>query len=118
MLHLPHFPSIAVATSPLRRALACTAMLASVVALAPTAQPARADDDAEREQLARISNELVQLQAMVADAGRRVPSTQRVRFRYDWLQRDLELMRQGIDDHIDAPRQPRPVPPLRGDYRQ
>lgn len=89
-----------------------------VLALAPAAQPARADDDAEREQLARISHELLQLQAMVADAGRRMPGTQRVRFRYDWLQRDLELVRQGIDDHIDAPRQPRPVPALRGDYRQ
>jgi RAQPRD family integrative conjugative element protein len=99
-----------------RPALASAALL--VLALAPAAQSARADDDAEREQLARISHELLQLQAMVTDAGRRVPATQRVRFRYDWLQRDLELVRQGIDDHIDAPRQPRPVPALRGDYRQ
>lgn len=101
-----------------RPGLASAAALALALVLGPAAQPARADDDAEREQLARISHELLQLQAMVADAGRRLPGTQRVRFRYDWLQRDLELVRQGIDDHIDAPRQPRPVPALRGDYRQ
>jgi RAQPRD family integrative conjugative element protein len=41
-----------------------------------------------------------------------------VRFRYEWLKRDLQMMRQGIEQHLDAPRQPRPVPPLRGDYRQ
>jgi len=105
-------------TGALRSGLASAAALAMVLAMGPAAQPARADDDGEREQLARISHELVQLQVMVADAGRRVPGTQRVRFRYDWLQRDLELVRQGIDDHLDAPRQPRPVPALRGDYRQ
>jgi RAQPRD family integrative conjugative element protein len=41
----------------------------------------------------------------------------RVRFRFDWLGRDLALVRRGIEDHADAPRQPRPVPALRGDYR-
>jgi RAQPRD family integrative conjugative element protein len=79
---------------------------------------ARADDDAEREQLARIEYELERLQAMVGEASKHAPSGQRVKFRYDWLQRDLALVRQGIDEHLDAPRQPRPVPPLRGDYRQ
>ncbi len=118
MSHPARVPATAPAPGPVSRpALACTA-LAVVIASASAALPARADDDSEREQLARISHELVQLQAMVADAGRRVPATQRVRFRYEWLQRDLEMVRQGIDEHIDAPRQPRPVPPLRGDYRQ
>ena len=42
----------------------------------------------------------------------------RVQFRYDWLDQDLELMRRAVADHLDAPRQPRPVPPLKGDYRR
>jgi RAQPRD family integrative conjugative element protein len=88
---------------------------ASVLCAVPLA---RADEDSEREQLARIEYELEGLQAMVGDAGKRAPSGQRVKFRYDWLQRDLALVRQGIEEHLDAPRQPRPVPPLRGDYRQ
>lgn len=79
---------------------------------------ALADDEQEREQLARISNELARVQAMVSDAAQAAPTGQRVKFRYDWLQRDLEMMRQAIDQHVDAPRQPRQVAPLRGDYRQ
>ena len=88
------------------------------VALALGCASARAADDAEREDLARIDYELERVQAMVAQAKLRAPTGQRVRFQYDWLQRDLSLVRQGIDDHLEAPRQPRPVPPLRGDYRQ
>ena len=43
----------------------------------------------------------------------------RVRFRYDWLRQDLERVRLGIQEHINAPRaQPRSFPPLRGDYRR
>lgn len=81
-------------------------------------RPANADEDSEREQLARISYELQRLQAMVDEAGRRAPSGQRVSFRYEWLKRDLALVQRGVDDHLDAPRQPRAIPPLRGEYRQ
>jgi len=98
-----------------RHSLFLVLLSASVLCVAPVA---RADEDAEREQLARIEFELERLQAMVSDAGKRAPTGQRVKFRYDWLQRDLALVRQGIEEHLDAPRQPRPVPPLRGDYRQ
>ena len=95
-------------------------LLVAAIALLLGAVPARAasEVDAEREQLARIDYELERLQVMIAEAGKRAPSGQRVRFRYDWLQRDLGLVRQGIDDHLEAPRQPRAVLPLRGDYRQ
>ena len=72
----------------------------------------------ERERLARIAAEIEQVQVMVGQAEQSSPTGQRVKFRYDWLQRDLEMLRQGITTHIDAPRQPRPVAPLRGDYRQ
>ena len=52
----------------------------------------------------------------VRDMG--VPDA-RIRFEHDWLRRDLDLMKDGIQSHIDAPRaQPRSFPPLRGDYRR
>ena len=42
-----------------------------------------------------------------------------MRFRYDWLRQDLQRLRLGIQEHINAPRaQPRSFPPLRGDYRR
>jgi RAQPRD family integrative conjugative element protein len=78
---------------------------------------ARADEDAQREALARIAYELTRLEQLVAEAQRQQEANTRVRFRFDWLGRDLALVRRGIEDHADAPRQPRPVPPLRGDYR-
>ena len=92
------------------------ALLASAAATAATAVHA-GDDDTEREMLARIAHELQLVQAMVTDAARSAPPTGRVKFRYDWLERDLQLLREGVMQHVDAPRQPRPVPPLRGDYR-
>jgi RAQPRD family integrative conjugative element protein len=83
-----------------------------------TTQQAKADQDSEREELSRISYELQRLHSSVANASKQAPTGQRVRFRYDWLLRDLDLMRRGVDEHLDAPQQPRSVPPLKGDYRQ
>ena len=82
------------------------------------AASARADADSERESLARIAQELRRLQDQVADASRHADTSARVKFRYDWLEKDLELVLRGVTDHLDAPRQPRPVPPLTGDYRR
>ena len=78
---------------------------------------AHADEDVQREALARIAHELTRLEQLAADAQRQQDVNGRVRFRFDWLGRDLALVRRGIEDHADAPRQPRPVPVLRGDYR-
>lgn len=94
------------------------AMLIACAAVTPAAQAASGDADTERENLARISSELERVQVMVKEAADRAPSGQRVKFRYDWLLQDLQMLREGVNDHVDAPRQPRPVPPLRGDYRQ
>jgi RAQPRD family integrative conjugative element protein len=79
---------------------------------------AHADADGERESLARIAQELRRLQVQVAEASRHADTSARVRFRYDWLEKDLDLVLRGVTDHLDAPRQPRPVPPLAGDYRR
>lgn len=93
--------------------------LALIAAASLAAGAAQAgDDDAEREQLARIDDEIARVQSMVSAAAQNAPTGQRVKFRYDWLQSDLQLVREGIRQHADAPRQPRPAPPLRGDYRQ
>ena len=90
-------------------AAACAGMLVTV--------NAHADEDAQREALAHIAYELGRLEQLAAQAQRQHDVNARVRFRFDWLGRDLALVRRGIEDHADAPRQPRPVPVLRGDYR-
>lgn len=79
---------------------------------------AHADDDVEREALARIVHELEVLQTLIDRAELVADPDARVHFRYDWLREDLERVRKGIQEHIDAPRnEPRAVEPLRGDYR-
>lgn len=74
--------------------------------------------DFERESLARIAHELVALKAQVDDAARAAPTMARVQFRYDWLGSDLDLIERAIREHLDAPRQPRAIVPLKGDYRR
>lgn len=85
---------------------------------APAQQQFSVADDAELESLSRIEHELAIVQSMVEDASKQILPAQSVKFRYTWLIRDLKLMRDGIASHFDAERQPRPVPVLRGDYRQ
>ncbi len=101
-----------------RRSRSALGVAYCVLALSACGAAMAADEDVERESLARIANEIAHFKGLVAAAASKQPTGQRVRFRYDWLQRDLQLIEDGIAQHIDAPRQPRPVPPLRGDYRQ
>lgn len=69
--------------------------------------------------LARLIHEIEVLEPLIATAKSQASPDARIRFRYDWLRQDLERIRSGIQEHIDAPRnEPRKVPPLRGDYRQ
>ena len=80
---------------------------------------ANADADAEREMLARIVHELEILEPLIVEAEAAADPDARIRFRYDWLKKDLDKIRQGIEQHIDAPRaEPRAAAPLRGDYRR
>lgn len=80
---------------------------------------ALADADAEREALARIIHELELLEPLLAEAKIAADPDVRIHFHYEWLRKDLERVRQGIQEHIDAPRaEPRTVVPLRGDYRR
>ena len=96
-----------------------TIILLHVFLLGLTSSLAHADADAERESLARVIHELEALQPLLSAAEVAADPDARVRFRYDWLKKDLERIRQGIQEHIDAPRSdPRAVAPLRGDYRR
>jgi len=96
-----------------------TITLLHILLLGLASPLAYADTDAERESLARIVHELEVLQPFLVEAEATADPDARVRFRYDWLKKDLERIRQGIQEHIDAPRSdPRAVAPLRGDYRR
>ena len=90
-----------------------------VTGLVVGSSQAFADPDAEREALARLIHEIGALAPLIETAESQASPDARIRFRYDWLRQDLERIRAGIQEHIDAPRaEPRSFPPLRGDYRQ
>ncbi len=92
---------------------------ATLLALAITAPASLADVDAERALLARLLHEIALLEPLIARSEAEAAPDARIHFQYDWLRQDLERVRAGIQAHLDAPRNtPRPVPPLRGDYRQ
>jgi RAQPRD family integrative conjugative element protein len=94
-------------------------LLAGILVSLVPLQLARADAAGEREQLARVIHELQALEPLLRAAQSQANPDARVRFRYDWLRQDLQRMRLGIQEHINAPRaQPRSFPPLRGDYRR
>jgi len=93
-----------------------------VSGLLATAVPvpfAAADADGERAALARIDHELQAIEPLITEASSQANPDARIRFQYDWLRQDIDRVRRGIDEHINAPRsEPRTFPPLRGDYRR
>ena len=94
-------------------------LLAGMLAAVMPLHLARADAEGEREQLARVIHELQAIEPLLRAAESQANPDARVRFRYDWLRQDLQRVRSGIQEHINAPRaEPRSFPPLRGDYRR
>ena len=87
-----------------------------------TTQPVQfaiADADGERAALARIVHELQTIKPLIDQAESQASQDARIRFQYSWLCQDLDRIRLGIQEHIDAPRsEPRTFPLLRGDYRR
>ena len=72
----------------------------------------------EREVLARIVTEIDYVKNMADEAKSQSHDLDRVRFQYDWFQRDLERVKQGILDYLYGPNNSAvTVPALRGDYR-
>ena len=95
--------------------LLVSGLLATVVPV----QFAAADADGERAALARIDHELQVIEPLITEAASQANPDARIRFQYDCFRQDLDRIRRGIDEHINAPRaEPRTFPPLRGDYRR
>jgi len=94
-------------------------LVSGLLTAALPVQFAVADADGERAALARITHELEAIEPLITEAAAQANPDARIRFQYDWLRRDLERIRLGIQEHIDVPRsEPRTFPPLRGDYRR
>lgn len=75
--------------------------------------------EAEREALARLAHELEALAPLIDAAEAGADPAERVRFRYDWLRRDIRRVRDGVLEHATADQaEPRRYDPLRGDYRR
>jgi RAQPRD family integrative conjugative element protein len=90
----------------------------TVLAVLTTSGPATAADS-EREALARLAHELEALAPLVDAAEAGADRTERVRFRYDWLRRDIRRVREGVLEHATSDQaEPRRYEPLRGDYRR
>lgn len=97
----------------------CVSLLVGIGILALPNASVLADGDAERQALARLAHELEALEPLILEASRAADPDARIRFQYEWLRQDLATIRRGIEAHIEAPRaEPRPVAPLRGDYRR
>ena len=74
---------------------------------------------AERQALMRIDRHLAELAPLIVAAEEKVDPDARVRFRFDWLRRDVAILRRGIQARIQPPADERPVSaPLYGDYRR
>jgi RAQPRD family integrative conjugative element protein len=81
--------------------------------------PVLADRDAEREALTQLAYELKVLQPIIDRAELNTNQDARPRTIYYWLRQDLDLIRTGIHDLLEPPRQqPRKIPALKGDYRE
>ena len=93
-----------------------------ILGLLGTALPVQfaiADSGGERAALARVIHEIQAIQPLIMEASSQANPDARIRFQYDWLRQDLNRIRHGIEEHINAPRsEPRTFPPLRGDYRR
>ena len=91
--------------------------VATVAALAMSG-PLQASES-EREALMRLAHELTALAPLIAAAETGANPAEQVRFRYDWLRRDIDRVRDGVLEHAGADQaEPRLYKPLRGDYRR
>lgn len=68
--------------------------------------PAQADVWSERAALAQIASELTALERLVNDTQKLSENDSRVKFDYDVLMKDLEVIRGGINTHLSQPINP------------
>ena len=89
------------------------------VILAVGAMTLHAERDAERDALIRVVTAIERLEPLIARAESESELHDRVRFRYDWLRRDLNEVKEGIDAFLsDTEYKPRKFEPLQADYYQ
>ncbi|MBT7208965.1 MAG: conjugal transfer protein [Gammaproteobacteria bacterium] len=76
-----------------------------------------ADADLERNNLAKLVQEIDYLMTRVDDIQQDAPANQRITFHYDTLKSDLNMIRIGINDHINQSlKAGRDLKPLSGQY--
>ena len=79
--------------------------------------PLFADTDLERSNLSKLVEEIDYLITRVDDIQQDAPAKQRIKFHYDMLKDDLNLIRVGINDHISQSlKAGRDLKPLTGQY--
>ena len=81
-------------------------LLTTATAIAMSASAAQADVWQEREALAKVASEISALERLVHDASKINQADGRVKFNYDTLMADLELIRSGIAAHLSQPINP------------
>jgi len=73
----------------------------------------------ERKAILNILSHLQEIDVLIQTAETQQNHDQRVKFRYDWLRKDLYKINRGISDHLSSPEaQPRTFEPVIGEYRR
>ena len=84
-------------------------------------QSATADETArnEHQALLKIDRHLAELVMLIEEAELAADPDSRIRFRYDWLRRDIARVRKGVQAHIHRPLADKQAnAALQGDYRR
>ena len=72
----------------------------------------------EKYELHNVVTELHTVKKIIKQAESSANKDARIRFDYEVLQKDLEKIRQGIQDYINAvQRDPRQLPEINGEYK-
>lgn len=102
---------------PVTAALLCLMILPTAADDEVAKAPVTSQDD-ENATLVRLIHELDALTPLVNEAEGKALVDNRVRLNYGWLRRDIALVKDGIEWHLNTPStEPRNVEPLKGDYR-
>lgn len=98
-------------------ALCCLGLAPAFADTGSAKSPVTSQDD-ENATLVKLLHELDALAPLVSEAENKALVDARVRLNYGWLRRDLELVKSGIEWHLNTPNtEPRSFEPLKGDYR-
>ena len=94
-----------------------TIIITAITLIAFSATSAFADTTQENITLSRISNILNAVYPLIAKAKKETPQNTRVKFQYNWLQKDIEDIQSGIAQKINASDvEPRVIAPLKTHY--